>query len=180
MSAPHLYGVLAEFASAEQLLTAVARARTETQHAILEAYSPLPIEGLVEALGPRKADRIPFWMLLGAILGGAGTFALEWYAAVWNYPINVGGRPTGSWPAFLPPAIEMTVLGAALFGVLAMLIGNGLPRWHHPLFAVESFGRASNDRFFLLLRPVDPAFDARGAREFLQTLTPLTIREVHT
>jgi hypothetical protein len=180
MSAPHLYGVLAEFASAEQLLTAVARARSETHHAILEAYSPLPIEGLVEALGPRKADRIPFWMLLGAILGGAGTFALEWYAAVWNYPINVGGRPTGSWPAFLPPAIEMTVLGAALFGVLAMLIGNGLPRWHHPLFAVESFGRASNDRFFLLLRAVDPAFDARGAREFLQTLTPLTIREVHT
>jgi hypothetical protein len=178
VSDPHLYGVLAEFASAEQLLAAVARARTETRHAILEAYSPLPVEGLVEALGPRKPDRIPFWTLLGAIAGGAGTFALEWYAAVWNYPINVGGRPTGSWPAFLPPAIEMAVLGAAVFGVLAMFIGNGLPRWHHPLFEVESFGRASNDRFFLLLRAIDPAFDAQRAREFLQTLTPLTIREV--
>jgi hypothetical protein len=180
VSDPSLYGVLAEFASAEQLLAAVARARTETRHAILEAYSPLPVEGLVEALGPRKTDRIPFWMLLGAIAGGVGTFVLEWYAAVWNYPINVGGRPTGSWPAFLPPAIEMAVLGAAVFGVLAMLIGNGLPRWHHPLFALDSFGRATNDRFFLLLRAIDPAFDAQRAREFLQTLAPLTIREVQT
>lgn len=179
MSDPRLYGVLAEFATAEQLLAAAVRARTEASHAIMEAYSPLPIEGLVEALGPQKTDRIPFWMLLGSIMGGAGTFALEWYAAVWNYPINVGGRPTGSWPAFLPPAIEMAVLGAAVFGVLAMLAGNGLPRWHHPLFAVESFGRASNDRFFLLLRAIDPAFDAQRTSEFLQTLTPLTIREVH-
>lgn len=178
MSAPRLYGVLAEFANAEQLLAAVARARTESLHAVFEAYSPLPVEGLAEALGPRKADRIPFWMLLGAIAGGAGTFALEWYAAVWNYPINVGGRPTGSWQAFLPPAIEMAVLGAAIFGVLAMLIGNGLPRWHHPLFAVESFGRASNDRFFLVVRAVDPDFDAQRARAFLQTLAPLTIQEV--
>ena len=178
MSDPHLYGVLAEFTSAEQLLAAVARARTETHYAILEAYSPLPVDGLVEALGPRKPDRIPFWMLLGAIAGGAGTFALEWYSAVWNYPINVGGRPTGSWPAFLPPAIEMAVLGAAFFGVLAMLIGNGLPRWHHPLFAIKSFERATDDRFFLLIRAIDPAFDAQHAREFLQTLTPLTIREV--
>ncbi|HEY6922848.1 MAG TPA: DUF3341 domain-containing protein [Steroidobacteraceae bacterium] len=179
MSERRLYGVLAEFASGDQLLAAAARARTETRHATFEAYSPLPVEGLVEALGPpRKTDRIPFWTLLGAIAGGVGTFALEWYAAVWNYPINVGGRPINSWPAFLPPAIEMAVLGAALLGVLAMLISNGLPEWHHPLFAVESFGRASDDRFFLLMRPIDPAFDAQRAREFLQTLAPLSIREV--
>lgn len=178
MSEPRLYGLLAEFASAEQLLAAAVRARAETRYATFEAYSPVPVEGLAEALGPPKIDRIPFWMLLGAIAGGAGTFALEWYAAVWNYPINVGGRPTGSWPAFLPPAIEMAVLGAAVFGVLAMLISNGLPRWHHPLFAVESFGRATNDRFFLLMRAVDPAFDTQHAREVLQTLTPLAIQEV--
>jgi len=178
MSDPRLFGVLAEFASAEQLLVAVARARTETNHAVLEAYSPLPIEGLVEALGARGRDRIPFWMLLGGIVGGAGTFALEWYSAVWNYPINVGGRPTGSWPAFLPPAIEMSVLGAAIFGVIAMLISNGLPRWHHPLFAVKSFDRVTNDRFYLLVRAADPDFNAHRAREFLQTLTPLAIEEV--
>ena len=178
MSDRHLHGVLAEFASAEQLLAAAARARTETRYAMLEAYSPLPVDGLSEVLGARDKDPIPFWMLLGAIIGGAGTFALEWYAAVWDYPLNVGGRPTGSWPAFLPPAIEMAVLGAALFGVIAMLISNGLPRWHHPLFALESFGRVTNDRFFLLLRPTGPEFDPQRAREFLQTLAPLAVEEV--
>lgn len=177
MSVSSLHGLLAEFASVDQLVTAIARARTEAHYAAIEAYSPFPIEGLDEALGPRR-DRIPLFMLLGAIVGGLGTFALEWYSAVFDYPINVGGRPTGSWPAFLPPAIEMTVLGAVLFGVIAMLIGNGLPRLHHPLFGVKAFERASNDRFFLLLRADDPNFDARSAREFLDTLGSLTISEV--
>ncbi|HEY6484469.1 MAG TPA: DUF3341 domain-containing protein [Steroidobacteraceae bacterium] len=177
MSDSHLHGLLAEFASVEQLITAVSRARTQGHYAAMEAYSPFPIEGLDEALGPRR-DRIPLFMLLGAIVGGVGTFALEWYSAVFNYPINVGGRPTGSWVAFLPPAIEMTVLGAALFGVIAMLIHNGLPRLHHPLFGVAAFERASNDRFFLLIRADDPNFDERTARDFLSTLGSLTISEV--
>ena len=95
-----------------------------------------------------------------------------------DYPINVGGRPTFSWPAFVPPALEMTILFAALFGVFAMLMGNGLPRLHHPLFAIEAFERASSDRFFLLLRADDPQFDAQRARAFLDTLSPLSITEV--
>ncbi|MGH8137573.1 MAG: DUF3341 domain-containing protein [Steroidobacteraceae bacterium] len=177
MSDSHLHGLLAEFASADQLLTAISRARTEGHYAALEAYSPFPIEGLDVALGPCP-DRIPLFMLLGAIAGGVGTFALEWYSAVFDYPINVGGRPIGSWPAFLPPAIEMTVLGAALLGVIAMLMSSGLPRLHHPLFGVEAFERASNDRFFLLLRADDPTFDEQSAREFLDTLDSLTVSEV--
>jgi len=172
-----LYGLLAEFTSVDELVSAIARARAEGRYAAMEAYSPFPIEGLDEALGPRR-DRMALFMLLGAIVGGIGTFALEWYSAVLDYPINVGGRPTGSWPAFLPPAIEMTVLGAALFGVIAMLIHNGLPRLHHPLFAVKAFQRASDDHFFLLLRADDPNFDARSAREFLDTLGSVTISEV--
>lgn len=177
MSAARLHGLLAEFASVDQLLTAVSRARTEGHYVAMEAYSPFPVEGLDEALGPRR-DRIPLLMLLGAIVGGVGTFALEWYSAVFDYPINVGGRPTGSWVAFLPPAIEMTVLGAALFGVIAMLIHNGLPRLHHPLFGVAGFARASNDRFFLLIRGDDPSFDERSVRDFLDTLGSLAISEV--
>ena len=177
MSDSHLHGLLAEFESVDQLVSAVSRARTQARYVALEGYSPFPIEGLDEALGPRR-DRIPLLMLLGAIAGGIGTFALEWYSAVFNYPINVGGRPTGSWVAFLPPAIEMTVLGAALFGVIAMLIHNDLPRLHHPLFGVAAFGRASNDRFFLLIRADDPIFEAQSARAFLGTLGSVTISEV--
>lgn len=177
MSAAELHGLLAEFRSAGELVDAVVRTRRDSRYGAIEAYSPFPIPGLAEVLGPRR-DRIPFLMLLGAIVAGGGTFALEWYSAVFNYPINVGGRPTGSWPAFLPPAIEMTVLGAALCGVIAMLVGNGLPRWHHPLFGVDAFERATNDRFFLLLRADEPDFDARSAREFLEALDCLSISEV--
>lgn len=177
MSAAPLHGLLAEFGGADQLLDATRRARNTIAHCTLEAYSPFPIEGLAEAL-PSKRDPIPPAMLLGALFGGLGTFVLEWYAAVFNYPINIGGRPNGSWQAFLPPAIEMTVLCAVLFGVAAMLISNGLPRVFHPLFAVPAFDRASGDGFFLLLRADDANFDARQARVFLETLAPLTISEV--
>jgi len=177
MTNDSLYGLLAEFNSAERLLDAAQRARDAFAPAALEAYSPFPVEGLAEALR-QKRDPIPPAMLLGALFGGVGMFALEWYASVFNYPINVGGRPNGSWQAFLPPAIEMTVLFAVLFGVLTMLISNGLPRVFHPLFAVPAFERASGDGFFLLVRADDPHFDAQRARDFLESLTPLTISEV--
>ncbi len=177
MSARPLYGLLAEFAGAEQLLAAAVRVRAASGDARIEAFSPFPIEGLAEALGMR-GDRVPLWMLLGALAGGLGTYALECYAAVIDYPINVGGRPLLSWPAFLPPAIEMTLLGAALLGVLAMLVGNGLPRLHHPLFDVPAFDRASADRFFLLLRANHAGFDEVLAWALLESLSPLTISEV--
>ena len=171
-----LLGVLAEFADAEQLRGAVLRARHEC-YAQLEAYSPYPVDGLTEAMGVHRAH-VPFWMLLGAIGGGAFTYWLEWFSAAVNYPINIGGRPTFSWPAFLPPALEMTLLWAVLLGVLAVLVGNRLPRVHHPLFAVRAFDRASSDRFFLLLHASDPQFEPRRAQAFLQTLSPLSISEV--
>jgi hypothetical protein len=171
-----LIGLLAEFADAEQLRGAVLRARHQ-RYADIEAYSPYPVDGLTEAMGVRR-QHVPFWMLLGAIGGGAFTYWLEWYSAAVNYPINIGGRPTFSWPAFLPPALEMTLLWAVLLGVLAILIGNRLPRLHHPLFAVRAFDRASSDRFFLLLCASDPNFEPRRAQEFLQTLSPLSISEV--
>lgn len=178
MNAPQLHGLLAEFADADRLLAAAVRARGAGHGRALEAYSPFPIEGLEEALGVGDTDRVPLFTLLGALVGGLGTFALECYAAVLNYPLNVGGRPLLSWPAFLPPAIEMALLGAALGGVLAMLIGNGLPRLHHPLFAAAAFERVSMDRFFLLWRADRAGFEARTARAFLETLSPLSITEV--
>lgn len=172
----HLYGLLAEFGDAEQLRGAALRARHERYTAI-EAYSPFPIEGLGEALDQRSI-RVPFWTLVGGILGGGSIYALEWFSAAIDYPINVGGRPPFSWPAFFPPAFEMTLLWAALFGVAAMLLGNRLPRLHHPLFAVPAFERASSDRFFLVLRAADDHFDLQQSREFLETLAPLAISEV--
>jgi hypothetical protein len=177
MSAPSMYGLLAEFPDPGQLRGAALRARLEGHYARIEAYSPFAIEGLAEALAKPRVH-IPFWTLLGGVLGGGATYLLEWYSAVIDYPINVGGRPAFSWPAFIPAALEMTILWAVLFGVAAMLIGNGLPRLHHPLFGVPAFDRASDDGYFLLLRADDPRFNATDARAFLESLGPLSITEV--
>jgi hypothetical protein len=177
MSARQLYGLLARFATAEQLLHAVRRAREGLPGMPVEAYSPFPVQGLDEALGAAR-NPIPALMAVGGLLAGIGTFLLEAYSAVIDYPINVGGRPLASWPAFVSPAVEMAVLGAVLFGVVAMLTGNGLPRVHHPLFDVAVFERASADGFFLLLRTDRHAADLDSVRDFLQTLSPLSIDEV--
>lgn len=177
MSSAPLYGLLAEFASAPQLVRAARHARREEPRALIEAYAPLAVAELNAALGVKR-DHIALCTLLGAIAGGVGTYAIEWYSAVIDYPLNVGGRPPASWPAFLPPALEMTLLGAAVCAVIAMLRSARLPRLHHPLFAVHAFERATSDRFFLLLRADAPGFDAPRARTLLESLRPLAVTEV--
>jgi hypothetical protein len=173
-----LHGLLAEFADGRQLLEAVRRTRGEGYFAsCVEAYSPCPVEGLEQALGARH-HWVPFWMLVGALGGGAFTWWLEWYSAVVDYPINVGGRPLFSWPAFIPPAVEMTILWAVLFGVGALLFGARLPRVRQPLFESHEFERATSDRFFLLVRGEDPSFDAQRTQAFLEGLSPLSVVEV--
>ena len=171
-----LHGLLAEFAEAELLRDAVLRARRDG-YMLIEAYSPYPIEGMPEALGVRH-HWVPFWMLVGALGGGGFTYWLEWYSAAVDYPINVGGRPLFSWPAFIPPAVEMTILWAVLLGALAVLFSARLPRVHHPLFANREFERASSDRYFLLVRGEDPRFDAIRTQAFLESLSPLSVTKV--
>jgi hypothetical protein len=171
-----VYGLLAEFSSADALCAAAKRAR-EHGYTRAEAYSPFPIEGLDEVLcsGP---DRVAPAALAGGLLGGAGTYFLQWYAAVVDYPVNIGGRPLHSWPAFIPATFEITILGAALAAVLAMLVQNGLPRLYHPLFEVEEFELASRNRFFLCLPAHDPVFAPGPARALLEELQPMLLREV--
>ena len=170
------FGLLAEFATSEQLLEAAQKARHAGYHAA-EAYAPFPIEGLAEALGFRR-NRVPLITLLGGIIGGAATYFLLWYSAVIDYPINVGGRPLHSWPSFIPPTFEITILGAAFAGALSMLWMNGLPRLRHPLFDVPEFDLATRNRFFLFLPAADPAYDVAHSRKWLDGLAPLLVKEV--
>lgn len=170
------YGLLAEFLRPDELLRAAARAREEGYRR-LDAYSPLPVHGLAEALGIR-GTRLPYLVLAGGLAGAAGGYAMQvWMNAV-DYPLDVGGRPLHSWPAFLIVTFEMAVLGAALTAVLGMFALNGLPRPHHPVFSVEAFRRASRDRFFLAVEARDPAFDPARTRAFLESLSPLAVHEV--
>ncbi len=169
------YGLMAEFGEAGALLRAARRARAEGYRQI-EAYTPFPVEGLAEIVGGRR-NRIPLFALAGGLLGGAGGYLLQWYTAVIDYPINSGGRPLHSWPAFIPTTFELTVLGAALAAFFGMLVLNGLPRFYHPVFNAPRFD-LSRDRFFLCVRAEDDRFEPAATRIFLETLGPVDIVEV--
>jgi hypothetical protein len=171
-----LYGLVAEFADAQALCAAARHVRAHG-YTRAEAYSPFPVDGLDEVLGAPR-DWVAPAALLGGILGGAGAYFLQWYAAVVDYPVNIGGRPLHSWPAFIPATFELTILGAALAAVVAMLALNGLPQLYHPLFEVDEFELASRNRFFLCLPAHDPVFAPGPARALLEERGPLLLREV--
>lgn len=171
-----LYGLMAEFEQPEQLLEATRRAY-DAGYRKMDAYSPFPVEGLAEALG-RKHTAIPLLVLAGGILGGTGGYFMQWYATTIHYPLNVGGRPFHSWPAYIPITFELTVLTAALFALVGMLALNRLPQPHHSVFNEPGFWRASQDRFFLAVKAADPLFDAARTRAFLEGLRPVKVMEV--
>ena len=162
------YGMLGEFKEADAL-AAAARRTYEAGYRHVETYSPFPVEGVAESLGFTHT-RLPWIVLIGGLVGCLGGYGLQYWVSVINYPINVGGRPHHSWPAFLPVTFEMTVLVAALSAILGMFALNGLPRPHHPLFGVKGFDRATQDRFFLSIRATDPLFHTDTTRQFLMEL----------
>jgi ActD protein len=170
-----IYGLMAEFEDPTTLVAAAQHAHREG-YRIMDAYSPFPIEELHEALGSHHT-RLPLIVLIGGLCGCLGGYGLQYWASAMAYPINVGGKPLHSWPAFIPITFECTILAAALSAVFGMLALNGLPMPYHPVFNVPRFALASRNRFFLCIEAKDPKFDLERTRKFLETLHP---REVTT
>jgi len=170
------FGLMAEFAALSELV-AGARTAREAGYTKIDAYSPYPIEELNEALRlPR--NRVPLVVLLGGLAGLAGGYGLEYWASVMAYPLNIGGRPFHSMPAFIVPAYETTILFASIGAVVGMIALNGLPMPYHPVFNVPAFEGASSDKFFLTIETADPKFDAKATREFLQGLHPVGVSDI--
>ncbi|MDC0668403.1 DUF3341 domain-containing protein [Nannocystis radixulma] len=170
-----LRGLLAEFAAGDEVLAATHAARL-AGYVALEVYSPCPVEGVAEALAFRT--RLPRVTFVAGLLGGAAIFLFQVWVHAIEWHLNIGGRPSLAAPAFIVPTFEITILSAALLTAFAMLWKNGLPRLHHPLFAVPAFARASQDRFFLFIGAGDPRFHAGHVRAFLESLAPLEVHNV--
>lgn len=174
--APKVYGMIAEFESPDLLLEAAEKARS-AGYKKMEGYSPFPVHGLAEVIGCND-NRIPWIIFAGGIAGAVAGMALQYYVAVIDYPLNVGGRPKFSWPHFVPVTFEATVLLAAFGAVFGMFALNGLPRPHHPVFNAPAFLRASQDRFFLAIEFEDPLYDSLETKKFLDALEPISVAEV--
>lgn len=174
---PTLYGVMAEFETPEQVVAASEKAYA-AGYRKMDAYSPFPIHGLSEALGYKKC-RLPYLVIACGLLGTTIGFAMQSYASIIAYPLNVGGRPLFSWPSFIPICFELTILFAAFSAGIGMLWANRLPEPYHPVFNVERFVKgASRNRFFLCIESGDSQFDLQKTRTFLSEQKPYGIYEV--
>jgi hypothetical protein len=167
---PATYGLMAQFLTPDAVLEATRRARQAGFRA-MDAYTPYTVDGLAVELG-MQPSRIPSVVLIGGLVGAGAAFFMQYFAAAWDYPLNVGGRPYNSWPAFIPIAFEVLILVAALAAFLSMLLLNGLPHPNHPVFNVPEFARASQDRFFLCIESSDEQFDMKSTAAFLASLQP--------
>jgi len=170
------YGVVAEFADAHDVLNAAHKAR-EAGYTVMEAYSPVPVHGLDEALG-RKRSKLPWIVFCAGMTGCIGGFMMQVWMAHIDYPWNVGGRPTLSWPAFIPVTFELTILCSAFAAVFGMFGLNGLPRPHHPIFNTPNFDRSTLDHYFLCIEAKDPTFDEASATAFLRELKPEAVNTI--
>jgi len=173
---PELHGLLAEFHAPAELVKA-AQAVHAAGYRKVDAYTPYPMEELLDALHLHHTH-VPKLVLGGGLFGLAAGWGLQYWASVIEYPMNIGGRPFNSWPAFVVPSFETTVLFAALAAVFGMLALNGFPQPYHPVFNVPSFSAASRDRFFLCIEADDPKFDRGATLEFLRSLGAADVQEV--
>jgi hypothetical protein len=171
------YGLLAEFDTPTQLVHAAEGAYAAGWRR-MDCYTPYPVEEASEAIGFHK-NEVSLVCLLGGLMGLLAMFSLETWISVWAYPLNIGGRPYYSWPAFVVPAYEWTILFAGLSAAFGMLALNGLPKPYHPLFNAPNFRNgATTDKFFLCLEATDPKFETGEARAFLEGFTPVSVVEV--
>ena len=158
---PTLHGVMAEYDTGQALVDA-ARQTMAQGYTRVEAYSPVPIEDLNTIIHKTRTV-LPKLVLAGGLTGMATGFALQYWASVIEYPMNIGGRPMASWTTFIVPSYELTILFSALTAAIGMVLLSGLPQPYHPVFNVERFSMASSDKFFLVIESGDPKFDAAAA-----------------
>jgi hypothetical protein len=159
--------IVATFPDEKRLMDAVALLRARRVGEV-ETYTPTELED------PPIHSVMPLVILVCGVIGVAGSFFLQAYATTINYPLNIGGRPNLSWPAYIPTTFEMGVLAAVLGGFFGFFIINRLPRLYEPIDETQAMRRASRDRYVLAIRKPDRV----RAHEVLAGLHPMAVEEV--
>ena len=177
MSELHLYGIVGEFPTPRDAAAAADELRAAGLRQI-DAYTPYPVAEIDAVLPRRRRQGVAPVTLAGAVLGAVTATFVQYWAAAIDYPLNIGGRPYNSWPAFTVSSFEFTLLFALAAGFLAFLAASRLPLLYHPVFAAADFVRASQDRFFLSVESSDPHFDAAAVRAILERHGAAAIDEV--
>ena len=138
----------------------------------------LTYTNVLEALDLHET-KVPLLTLAASIFGAVAVFGLAYWASAIDYPLNIGGRPLNSWPAFIPATFEGAVFHGGLAAAIGMILLNGLPRPYHPVFNVKRFvEHASKDGYFLVIESEDPRFAALTVRRFLEGLAPVEVSDV--
>jgi hypothetical protein len=177
MSERGLFALTGSFASPDAL-TEAARQLRSMGFRDVEAYTPYPVEGLDQVLRPGRRMWLPLVIFLGAVFGAGWGYFIQYWDEALNYPINVGGRPYNSWPAFTVGTFEFMVLCAIAAGFFGLLVFCRLPRLYHPIFSAVEFERASVDRFVLCVEARDPSFEPQRIRRIFERNGAESVAEV--
>lgn len=171
-----LYGVMAEFQTPGDLVAAARKTR-EAGYKVFDAYSPLPLHELDDAMDLHD-NRVGWITLIGGLLGCTGGFSLCYWVSNIAYPLNIGGKPMNSIPMWIPITFECTILLAGLSCAISMILLNGLPEPYHPVFNWDRFANASRSGFFLCIESRDRKFELNETTKFLRSLNPEEIAEI--
>ena len=167
------WALVGEFDSPEALTAAAESARLAGLKK-MDAFSPFPIHGMSEAIGFRDT-KVPWTVFIAGLCGLTGGYSMQWWTSVIDYPLNVGGKPLNSLPAFIPVAYESTILVAGLSAAIGMFVYNRLPKPYHSVFNAKNFERATRDRFFLAVEIDDPKYDEARVRDLMTSAGALEV-----
>jgi len=142
-----------------------------------DACTPFPVHGLDDAMGVKRSI-LPWIVLGGGLTGGIFAMAFMLWVSVVDYPLNIGGKPLASIPAFIPITFELTVLFSVFSTFFGLWFLCRLPQLHHPAFGKKAFERVTDDKFFILIEATDPKFQLETTKALLNKTGASLVDEV--
>ena len=165
-------GVLAEYSTTHGIFHACEQVR-DAGFKRFDSYTPFPVHNLDKAMG-LGPSYLPWLVLCAGITGASLAMLFMVWTAAYDYPLNIGGKPLFSIPAFIPVTFEVTILFSGLTSVFGMFLLNRMPTYNHPLFAIEKFAQVTDDKFFIMIESSDAKYDSVRVSDFLRSTGALS------